>query len=219
MEFFITHFYPRLQWIAIIIPLLPFGVGFWSIRKQKDTKFRLLFLYITLGVLAQAAQLITVMLGTKNNLWMNHVYTLLEFSLMASILYRCFSKPLLKRAIIVGVIGLSALIYYDAFITDGLMRMNSMSRIAANVMLIMLAITYFYKVANNPKIVYLDRDPIFLLSCAILVYYAGTSMSYAIFNEALAISNDAARICLAINMVLVVLFYISHAFILRRMAA
>ncbi|MDO6390352.1 hypothetical protein Q4E40_09455 [Pontibacter sp. BT731] len=97
--------------------------------------------------------------------------------------------------------------------------MNSVSRIAANAMLIVMAITYFYKVANNAKVIYLDRDPMFLLSCAILIYYAGTSMSYAIFNEALAISDDAARICLAIIMVLNVLFYISHAFILRRMAA
>ena len=219
MELFIAYFYPWLQRVAVIIPLLPFGVGLWLIRKQKDTKFKLLFLYVSFGVVAQAAQLISFMLGTKNNLWMNHAYTLLEFSIMASILYYCFNRPLLKRAIIFGVIVLSALIYYDAFITDGLMRMNSMSRVAANVMLIILAITYFYKVANNPKIVYLDRDPIFLLCCSILIYYAGTSMSYAIFNEALAISNDAAYICVAINMLLVILFYMSHTLILKKMAA
>lgn len=219
MEFFIAHFYPWLRWIAVLIPLLPFVIGLWLIRKQKNTKFMLLFLYITIGVLAQAAQMITVIQGTRNNLWMNHVYTLLEFGVLAGIFYYSFNNPLLRRAIITGLVGLCIIMYYDAFITEGIMKMNSVSRITANSMLMIMAITYFYKVANSAKVIYLDRDPMFLLSCAILIYFAGTSMSYAIFNEALAISHDAARICLAINMVLVVLFYISHGFILRRLAA
>lgn len=178
----------------------------------------LLFLFIILGVLTEAVSMITIISGTRNNLWLAHLYTLFGFSVLAGIFYYSFDKLLLKRAIIVGMVGLCVLIYYDAFLTDGFTKMNSVSRIAANAMLILMAIAYFYKVANNAKIIYLDRDPMFLLSCAILIYYAGTSMSYAIFNEALAISYDAARICLAIIMVLNVLFYISHAFILKRMA-
>ncbi|PKV63121.1 hypothetical protein [Pontibacter ramchanderi] len=218
MEFFLAHIYPSLKWVAVLSPLLPFGVGLWLIRNQKDPKFRLMLLYIILGVIAQAAQIITAKLG-MNNLWMNHVYTLIGFSVLAGIFYYSFDKIMLKRTIIFGIVLLCVLNYYDAFITDGLTKMNSVSQVAASVMLIILAITYFYKVANNAKIIYLDRDPMFLLSCAILIYYAGTSMSYAIFNEALAISNDAARICVAINMILLILFYASHVFILRRMAA
>ncbi|SIT93638.1 hypothetical protein [Pontibacter indicus] len=219
MEFFLAHIYPSLKWVAVLSPLLPFVIGLGLIKRRKDTRFVLLFLFITIGVLTEAASRITVMIGTTNNLWLAPLYTLFGFSVLAGIFYYSFDTTPLKRSIIVGVVGLCILIYYDAFIIDGLTRMNSVSRIAANAMLIIMAITYFYKVANNAKIIYLDRDPMFLLSCAILIYYAGTSMSYAIFNEALAISNDAARICVAINMVLVILFYASHVFILRRMAA
>ncbi|WP_299988262.1 hypothetical protein [uncultured Pontibacter sp.] len=219
MDFFIGHIYPWLKWISLLSPVLPFVIGLWLIRKQKNKQFMLLLLFITIGVLTEAVSLITVWSGTKNNLWIGHVYTLVGFSVLAGIFYHSFDKLLLKRAIIGGIVGLCVLIYYDAFIADGIMKMNSVSRIAANAMLILMAITYFYKVANNAKIIYLDRDPMFLLSCAILIYYAGTSMSYAIFNEALAISYDTARICLAIIFVLNVLFYSSQAFILKRMAA
>ncbi|PVY42923.1 hypothetical protein [Pontibacter virosus] len=219
MEFFIGHIYPYLKWAAVLSPVLPFVIGLWLIRKHKSAKFNLLFLFITIGVLTEAISWITVVMGTRNNLWLSHLYTLFGFSVLAGVFYYSFNKLLLKRAIVGGMVVLCLLIFYDAFTADGIMKMNSVSRIAANAMLIMMAITYFYKVANNAKVVYLDRDPMFLLSCAILIYYAGTSMSYAIFNEALAISDDTARICLAIIMVLNVLFYISHAFILRRMAA
>ncbi|WP_299702179.1 hypothetical protein [uncultured Pontibacter sp.] len=208
-----------MKWGAVTSPVLPFLIGLWFIRRQKNMQFRLLFLFITIGILTEAASLITLMLGTKNNLWLGHLYTFLAFSVLASVFYFSFSRPLLKRAIIGGIIGLFCLIYYDAFVTDGLAKMNSLSRIAASSMLIVMAITYFYKVANNGKVIYLDRDPMFLLSCVVLIYYAGTSMSYAIFNEALAISYDMARICLSIILILNILFYVSHAFILRRMAA
>ncbi|SIR12559.1 hypothetical protein [Pontibacter lucknowensis] len=219
MDFFIGHIYPWLRWTSILSPVLPLVIGLWLIRKQKNKKFMLLLLFITIGVLTEAVSLITVWSGTKNNLWLGHVYTLLGFSVLAGIFYYSFDKLILKRSIIGGIVGLCLLIYYDSFMADGIMKMNSVSRIAANAMLIMMAITYFYKVANNAKIIYLDRDPMFLLSCTILIYYAGTSMSYAIFNEALAISYDTARICLAIIFVLNVLFYSSQAFILKRMAA
>ncbi len=219
MEFFIGQIFPWLKLANSLSPVLPFLIGLWLIGKQKNMPFMLLFLFVTLGLLTDAATYITVLLGTKNNLWLGHLYTLLGFSILAGVFYYNFNRPLMKRAIISGVLGLFLLIYYDAFLTDGIMKMNSVSRIAANAMLILMAIAYFYKVANNAKVIYLDRDPMFLLSCAILIYYAGTSMSYALFNDALAVSYDTARICLSIIMVLNILFYASNAFILRRMAA
>jgi uncharacterized membrane protein YwzB len=219
MEFFIGHIYPWLGWVTVLSPVLPFVIGLSLLRKQKNRQFMLLFLFVTIGVLTEVASFTTKLLGTKNNLWLFYLYTLLGFSVFAGLYYYSFNRSLLKRAIVGGVVGLLLVIHYEAFIMDGLAKMNSLSRIVANSMLILMAIAYFYKVANNAKVIYLDRDPMFLLSCAVVIYYAGTSMSYAIFNEALAISYDTARICLSIAMVLTVLFYISHAFILRRMAA
>lgn len=176
-------------------------------------------MFITVGVLTEVASSTVVMLGYMNNLWMGHLYTVAGFSVLAGVFYYSFNNVLIQRSILGSIAVLLLLIYYDAFLTDGMMKMNSVSRIAANAMLILMAIGYFYKVANNSKVIYLDRDPMFLLSCVVLIYYTGTSMSYALFNDALAVSYDAARICLAIIMVLNILFYTSSAFILRRMAA
>lgn len=219
MEFYITNIYPWLKNASLYSALIPFIVGLWLIKSQKDIKFKLLFLFVIISILTEAAALITVLLGTKNNLWLAHLYTLFGFSVLASIFYYSFDKLLLKRAIIMGVVGLCGFIYYDAFIVDGLMKMNSSSRLAANAMLIMMAIAYFYKIVNNTKVIYLDRDPMFLLSCTILIYYAGTSMASALFNQALEVSYDAARICLSVIFVLNVLFNAGQGLVLKKMAA
>lgn len=220
MEFFIQHIYPWLRWTAAASPAVPLFFGFWLVGKNRSPYFWLLYGFVTISVMTEAAAFIIIWLGTKNNIWMVTLYTVFSFSVLAVIFYRSFDKVSWKRAVLVGILVLIALIYYDAFyLEDGLKKLNSLSRVSANAMLIMMAIAYFYKVANDAKVVYLDRDAMFLLSCAVLVYYAGTSMSYALFNEALAISYDAARICLATKMILTIFFYISLVFILRRMAA
>lgn len=218
MKFFIEHIYPWLSWAAVLSPILPFMIGLWFFRKQKSPQFRLLLLFITLGVLTEVASHITVVMGTSNNLWLAHLYTLVGFSVLSGVYYYSFDKDLWKRAILIGIIGLLLITYYDAFLSDGIAKMNSVSRITANALLIVMAISYFYKVANDAKVIYLDRDPLFLFSCTVLIYYSGTSMSYAVFNDALAISHDTARICLSIALVLTVLFYASQAYILKRMA-
>lgn len=219
MEFYIEHIYPLLRWPARLSPLLPFLIGIWYYRKQKCTQFRLLLLFITVGVLTEVAATTVVMLGYNNNQWVAQLYTLLGFGVLAGVFYHSFVSSMIKKAILVSIVGLLLIMYYDVILTDGITKINSLSRVAANAMLILMAIAYFYKVANNAKVIYLDRDPMFLLSCAVLIYYAGTSMSYAIFNEALAISYDTARVCLSIIMVLNIIFYASSAFILRRMVA
>lgn len=218
MDFFINQISPWLLKIATYSALIPFLVGLWYIRKQKSLKYKLLFLFVLINVLSEAVAMITVQLGTKNNLWLFHLYTLLSFTALAVVYYSSFENASIKKIIVGGVVGLLMIIYYEAFITDGILKMNSLSRMAANSMLILLAIAYFYKVANTAKVVYLDHDPIFLLSCAVLIYYSGTSMSYALFNQALAVSYDAAKVCLSIVFILNILFYASQAFILRRMA-
>lgn len=219
MEFYINNIHPWVREISTYSSLIPIIVGLFLFRKQKTIQFQLLFLFAAVGMLTEAVALITFLLGTKNNLWLGHIYTLASFGIMASIYYFSFDKVLIKRVIIASIVAMIVISSYDAFVLDGLTKVNSISRIFANASLILMAIGYFYKTANSAKVIYLERDPLFLLSCAILIYYAGTSMSYALLNQALAVSWDAARICLAVVFVLNILFYSSQAFILRRMAA
>lgn len=219
MDFFINQISPWLLKIATYSALIPFLVGLWFIRKQKSLKFKLLFLFVIISVLTEAVAMLSVQLGTKNNQWIFHLHTPLSFAALAAVYYWSFNSSWIRRIIIGCLAGLLLIIYYEAFLTDGLMKLSSLSKMVANSLLILLAIAYFYKVANTAKVVYLDHDPMFLLSCAVLIYYAGTSMSFALFNQALAVSYDAAKICLSIVFILNTLFYASQAFILRRMAA
>lgn len=219
MEFFLRQIYPWLIEVSSASVLLPFFVALFFIRNQRGLLFKLLFLWVTHGLIQEALGRLTVYLKTGNNIWIHHVATPIEFGLLAAIYYLCFQTPLVKKGVLAAVLIVILLSIYDAVVLDALTQMNSLPKVVANSFIITMAISYFYKVANDQKTIYLDQDPIFLLSCGVLIFYSGTTMSWTLFNDALAVSYDAARICIAITLVLNILFHSWLAFVFRRMAA
>jgi hypothetical protein len=219
MEFFLRQIYPWLIQASVYSVLLPFVVGLVLLKKLKNPQFKYLFLFVCLWLISEAIGVITVLSGTKNNLWSNHVFNPLQFGAMALVFFYSFESRLIKKLIVLAIAVVVVVTVYDAFMLVGITQMNSVSKIVANALLIAMTLVYFYKVANNATTLYLDQDPVFLLSAGLLIYLAGTSMSYALFNDALKVSYDAARICIAVILVLNILFNFSMAFILRRMPA
>ncbi|WP_162426037.1 hypothetical protein [Pontibacter pudoricolor] len=217
MEFFLRQIYPGLIEVGTSWVLVPFIAGLFLIRKpHKGKLFWLLFLLVVAAVLSEGIGQLVVYLGTKNNIWLVHVYTLFEFLIIAAIFYYSFRRPVFRKGIILAAIVFISICLIDAFVLEGITQMNSLTKVSGNAMLMLMSILYFYKVANDLTVTYLDQDPIFLLSCSLLILKAGTTMSYAMFNQALAASYDAARICIAIILVLNILYYTALIFILRR---
>ncbi|MEJ8801630.1 hypothetical protein [Pontibacter sp. H249] len=218
MEYFIQKVYPWLIDISAFIPALPFMVGLYLLRKCGNRYFKLIFLFLVLAVTTEVVAEITVRMNTTNNLWINHVYTPVEFIIVALVYYHSFSTKVIRNGILITAAAFVLLCIGDAVLLDGLTQMNSAAQMIGNALLISLAVLYFYKIANDLTITYLDRDPVFLFSCCILIYKAGTSMSYGMFNAALQESYDAARMVLAIIFILKILFFTGLVLVLKRAA-
>lgn len=217
MEFFLRQVYPWLIEVGTLWVLVPFIAGLFLIRKpHKGIRFWLLFMLVIAALLSEGVGQLVVYLGAKNNIWVVHMHTLLEFLIIAGIYYYSFRGPVFKKGILLAALLFISIGLIDAFVLEGITQMNSLTKVSGNAMLMLMAILYFYKVANDLNVTYLDQDPVFLLSCSLLILKAGTTMSYAMFNQALAASYDAARICIAITLVLNILYYTALIFILRR---
>lgn len=218
MEFFLRQVYPWLIEVSSFSPLLPLIAGLILFPKNKSRLFKLILLFVLVMVLSEVTGQVTVRMGTKNNLWIPHIYTPLLFCVLAAIYYHSFRRTIYKRSIVVAAAVLFLASIFDATLGVGITQVNSMPRMVESALVIGLAILYFYKVANDLSITYLDRDPVFLFSCGLLINKAGSSMSWGIFNEALAESYDAARMCLAIICVLNILFSVSLVYVLKQAA-
>ncbi|WP_266204660.1 hypothetical protein [Pontibacter kalidii] len=173
-------------------------------------------LYTVFIALIEITGQLTVYLGTRNNHWIQHIYTPIEYVLLAMVYYFSLTSRFLKRGIVISIAGISVLCVLTVVMVEDITQMNSMPRMIAGAMLIAMAVLYFYQTASRPSFTYLDRDPMFVLSSGVIIYQAGTAMAFSMFNAALAESYDAARICLSIIVVLNILFRIVLMMALRR---
>lgn len=202
MEFYLRKVYPWLveaSSISIGIPLL---VGAFLITKRSSLLFKLLLLYTAFVALTELAGQLTVYLGTDNNIWLSHISTPVEFTLIAAIFYYNLNNTLAKKGIVIATAVFVVFTISNVIWGEGITQMNSMPRLFGGAAMISMAVMYFYQTANELKYTYLDRDPMFLLSSGLIIYEAGIAVAYSMFNKALAESYDAARMCITVLLVL-----------------
>lgn len=219
MEFFLREVYPWLIELSAYSSGVPFVAGILLYRKRSSLEFRLLFFYVVFLALTEIVSYIVIYTGTKNNMWLSHLELPVEFTLLAGIYYYALKQPLLRGCIIAAVIGLCIINAVSLTWGEGISQMNTLPRMLSAALLIAMAILYLYQVANTLVHTYLDRDPVFILSCGIIIYQAGTAMAYGMFNAALAESYDAARMCITVILVLNVLFRLLLMLALKRAPA
>jgi hypothetical protein len=215
MEVFFEKYYNWLSYASSLSILLPLVYGLFFLNRDNRLNI-FLFLYILFIALIELSGHLTVYLGTNNNLWLSHIYTPVEYFLLASVYYISLKYRNVRKAIIGSVILVLIFSFVDAFFGEGISQMNSYTKVLESSLLIALALVYFYVTFQNLNKLYLDQDPMFVLSCGILIYFAGTTMAYLMFNRALAISDNMARICLSITYILNIFFNVVLLVVLKR---
>lgn len=215
MQVFFEKYYNWLSYAAALSVLLPLLYGLLFLKRD-NRLYVTLFLYVLTIALTELSGYLTVYLGTTNNLWLSHLYTPVEYILLTYAYYISLKYRNIRMAIIWSVVLFLIFGIMNAFFGEGISQMNSYAKVLESGLLIALALVYFYVTFQNLNKLYLDQDPMFVLSCGILIYFAGTTMAYLLFNRALAISDNMARICLSITYVLNIFFNVVLAVVLKR---
>jgi len=163
---------------SISIPLL---IG-WINLRNLNWEQRMLLILIYISIFFELAALLVGMIMEHNNLPLLHVFTVLQFLVLA-LIYRRKLHPLIDEKLISGTIVffmLFALI--SAFIFDGLLRFNTYARALESVLLIFFALAFFYKTLQELKIKKLEREPMFWISTGVLIYFSGNLIIFIVCN-------------------------------------
>lgn len=120
------------------------------------------------------------------NLFLAYLDTLLEFGLLAG-LYRLVLWPWAVSRWLPAVVvafSLSSLLPYLRP-TDQLLQFNIWQRLAESLLVLGLVLLYFYKIIRELLIVHLTREPLFLVSVGLLVYFSGNVFIFVSSNYVL----------------------------------
>lgn len=197
-------YYKLLADVAAYSVLLPLAIGLWQFTK-KDRLAKLVTAYVVMVAIVEALGKYTSGAG-QSNLWLSHLYIPFEYGILALIYFFVFRSVNIRRFIMASIILFTVFSIVDVLLGEGIDQMNSYPRVLESGLMITLALLYFSKVFNDLDKVNLERDPMFILSSGIIIYFAGTTMLYSLFNIAMAQSPEILRICIIALRVLIIFF-------------
>jgi len=135
-------------------------------------------------------------LQSKSNLFLGHLHTVVEFALLLNAYRLYFSKPGSKQWawwLVVGVFALMA--FANVLFLQDLWMYNTYIKIIESLVFISLALWYYFQLAREMKVARLEREPMFWLSTAIIIYFSGSFFIHTYSNYMLFYSlNLGVRI-------------------------
>jgi hypothetical protein len=147
-------------------------------------------LFVGLATLGEVVSLITAALSIRN-LHILHVYTILEFNLIA-LFYRRFFGQFYPRWLIPGLMGVfTGFAILNSLLLQPLNRYNTYARGLEALVVIALALLCFYKILTELPAKRLDKHPVFWINTGYLLYFAGSLFFLLLSNALLTDSNRA----------------------------
>ena len=199
----------------IIVEFLAFITGTYFLRQIRN-KFLFLYLCIALGFFTEAITLFAIYSGSKNTLWLSHIYFPLEFFFLSLLYLKNIKNIVLKIWMKVVIAGLMLFSVINPLFLQKL-TVYSQVRSFSSIVLVVFSLLYFYQIISEAKIRKLSREPMVWVNIAVLVYFAASLFHVVLFTIILEYSRKFLKLTSDYFAVLTALFYllIAVAFVIE----
>ncbi|WP_018478955.1 hypothetical protein [Pontibacter roseus] len=184
----IFRIFALLSAFSILVPLATSSLRL----KSSDTLVRVIFTYAFIILLVEAGGLYTRELG-QNNVWLSHLYVPLEYMLLSLAMALGFRNKTIRQGIYLSIALVLVFAIANVVLWQPLDKMNSHVRALSSTLMSLQALLYLYKAFMDVTNVKLLRDPFFLLSIGILIYFVGTVFLFAFLEDMIRDSMQMAR--------------------------
>lgn len=118
----------------------------------------------------------------ENNLPLLHIFVVVEFILIGWMyqlhLYKLYNRYLIP----VLIVAFSIFSIINSLFIQSIYTFNTYARPIGNLLFIIFAISYYYKLLKELKIRYLERNPMFWINTGILIYFSGSLFLFIFSN-------------------------------------
>lgn len=163
-------------------------IGLFRFKKFTGDQRLLYYLVVT----ASVAELLSEILWRlkMNNLFLNHFYAVAEFYILG-FLYARHLDGLIKSVYIRGLMLIFVLFaVINAIFLQELNTFNSNVTFAESLLLLLMAMLYFYKLLRYLEHQELQLVPMFWINMSVLTYFSGALMLFHVANELIPLPKD-----------------------------
>lgn len=185
---FTQTFLASFSEIAQLSLVLPLIVMLYRYRRFTRLFWTLGSLLIVAVIISYSAYLLYK--SKTNNMYLLHIYTVLEYAFWSLFYYQLFERRIVKRIILSLLIIFILFAIINTMNWQSLEMYNSYSRSVEGAFLLCFGIAWFYKVFVNGKIVKLETHPVFWVNAGVLVYFSGSFLLFISNNFLLELSTQ-----------------------------
>ncbi len=160
----------------LAVVLLSISVLLCLVRfKKLELPFQRLLYFLLLNLIIEILARFFAYYTEISNLPLLHIYTLGEFVLLSWFYESLLTKPpFFKNNYWPFVVGGALLIILNSLFVQSIFGFNSIAKTFVQVVIISLAILYFYNLTENQSFSPPIRKSLRLINSAIIVYYSGS---------------------------------------------
>lgn len=199
-------FHPVLV-VSTLSQIVAFGVGVYVVR-YLSTELKTLCAYCGIAL---AVELVQAYLAINNvkNLWLLHVFTILEFVFLMMV-YSAWQKNRLTKMMLRASIPLFVLIGVIAMSGESIDQFNHFARPLASLFLVAAAaLTLFELNRESGESVFLQ--PRFWVGAAGLIYFSSTLVLFALSNLLLTWPIEHVRLVFTFNTAMNIIANLGYA--------
>jgi hypothetical protein len=171
----------KLSAISVALPCIVAGVTFYW--QNKTLRKLSVFIFATLS-LEMAA--IACSYYHQNNMWIFHIYTLLEV-VFAALIYHDILNDWKRKLVIALLIVFLVFSLLNIIFFERLEEFNTNQRFLGGITIIIYSLIYFVQIFKEANIDRIERHAYFWLNSSYLIYFAGTLFLFILTKNILAV--------------------------------
>lgn len=192
----------------IVIPLILSGYKFKALYKIQTKLFYLIILTFIVELIANL-----LWRNKMNNLPIYHFYTVFELLLILNIYITVLKHPFSKKFFVFIGIGFTVFAIINTLYFQDLTTFNSNTTTLLGILVIFLALSYFYTLLKEVKYSALESNPMFWINSGFLIYFSSNLTLFFINNNIFKGSTEASYLVWGlhaiVNIILIVFYTIA----------
>ncbi|MFD2563398.1 hypothetical protein [Aquimarina rubra] len=204
------EFFDILGSISSFIVVIPLVLSIFKFKSLHKIQLKLVYLLVVVFVVEFIANILWYQ--KINNLPLYHFYAIIEFLLIINIYRVVLSKIFSKWFFIILGVAFTVFAVVNTLFFQDLNTFNSNVTTLLGVVVIFLALSYFYALLKEVKYSALETNPMFWINSGFLIYFSSNLILFFINNNMFKGSTEASYLVWglhAIVNIVLMLFYIT----------
>lgn len=155
---------------SVLVPLL---IGI-SINRRRDSYVKILIIGLLISAFTDSINLLFFRRNHLPTAILFHIYTVLEFCVLALLYKHLFHKERIKKNINIVILLFFVFKILDISFFTSIQESDTLAMTLESVVMITFGILYFDQVLREMVIPNLEKHPVFWINSGILIYFSGS---------------------------------------------